>query len=354
LEQVRPGRREGNATVSTIDFLVPNAPFSSEILRVRSIGGAGSSVVYLAEALAKRGHDVCVFNGIGAARQEAGVHWRPFAEAANHAGGEIGIAVSNCTVLNGLHFQTPILWLHNPLKSWTHIRRGNVSAMFKARPLFVVLGEYHSAHVPRWFPSGGRRTIHHGIPDEYFRRTPVPVPPPARAIFTSAPYRGLEWLLKIWPGIKNRVPAARFEVFAPKPHQAEANALRSAPEGVLFRECLSPPALLRELRTARVLLAPGHYDETYCLAAAEATACGVPVVTRGIGALRERVRDGITGFLAASEKEFSARTAELLSDDELWCAMHRNCLSTAELASWDKRAEEWERLFAQHTGPGKR
>jgi hypothetical protein len=44
--------------VTAIDFLHRGAPFSGETLRSGSIGGIESSIVQLAEALARRGHDV--------------------------------------------------------------------------------------------------------------------------------------------------------------------------------------------------------------------------------------------------------------------------------------------------------
>ena len=339
-------RETRGCSVAVIDFLHKDAAFSGETLRSAPIGGTESSVVQLAEALAQRGHDVFVFNGVPAPRHEYGVHWLPYAEASRQARGEIGIAVSNPKVFNGLHFRTHIFWLHNPLKSWRQIKRGNVWPLIKTRPYFVLLGEYHASRVPRWFPSRGRKIIHHGIHEDFFRKVPASAPPLPRAIFTSQPYRGLGWLLDLWPAVTRQVPGASLDVFAPKIHQAAANAERAAPGGVTFRGSIPRSGLIQELLAARVLLIPGHYDETYCLAAAEATAAGVPIVTMGIGALRERVCDGKTGFIASGKDEFAARTAELLSNDELWITMHRNCLSGAKLTGWDKRAEQWERLFA--------
>ena len=336
--------------MSTIDFLHAGMPFSGETLRSQPMGGTESSVVQLAEALAKRGHDVSVFNNIGAPGHEFGVHWRPLADAAGHARGEIGIAVANAKLFNGLSFRSHILWLHNPLKSWRQIRRGNVGPLITRRPVFVLLGEYHKSRVPRWFPSRRRQIIHHGVHEDFFRKEPAPAPAPPRAIFTSQPYRGLDWLLEIWPDIRRQVPAASFEIFAPKVRQAEANAKKAAAGGVSFRGSVARPELVRELTTARVQLIPGHLDETYCLAAAEATAAGVPVVTLGIGSLPERVRDGKTGFIARDRGEFIARTVALLSEDALWSAMHRECLAEAVLTGWDARAAEWEPLFSELPG----
>jgi glycosyltransferase involved in cell wall biosynthesis len=331
--------------VTIIDFLHIGMPFSGGTLRSQSMGGTESSIVQLAEALAQRGHDVNVFNTIATPRHEFGVRWWPFGEAAARARGEIGIAVANPKAFNGLSFRARIFWLHNPLKGWRQIRRGNVGPLLKTRPVFVLLGKYHEAHVPRWLPSSGRTIIHHGVHGDFFREAPPSAPPPPRAIFTSQPYRGLDWLLDLWGAVKRRVPAAAFDIFAPKHHQAEANAKKAALDGVTFRGSVSRPELVRELAAARVQFIPGHRDETYCLAAAEAIASGVPVVTLGTGSLSERVRDGKTGFIAHSREEYITRASALLSDDALWTTMNQACLAEAQLTAWDVRAEEWERLF---------
>jgi glycosyltransferase involved in cell wall biosynthesis len=332
--------------MAAIDFLHRGKPFSGETMRSSSIGGIESSVVQLAEALAKRGHDVAVFNGVPARRFEYGVEWRPIAEAGERTRGDIGIAVASPKAFGGASFRRPVFWLHNPLKSSRVIRRGEVWPLLRARPLIVVLGEYHASRAPKWLPSRGRAILHHGVHEDFFRPEPAFEPPPPRAIFTSQPYRGLDWLLDLWGEIKRRVPEAAFDVFAPKSHQAAANAQRDSLDGVSFRGSIDRAALAHELRAARAQFIPGHRDETYCLAAAEAIASGVPVVTLGVGSLSERVRDGETGFVARNRDEFIAKAAALLSGDGVWSAMHRACLSETSLTTWDKRAAEWESLFA--------
>jgi glycosyltransferase involved in cell wall biosynthesis len=332
--------------VAVIDFLYNGTPFSGETLRIQSMGGTESSIVQLAEALAKRGHNVTVFNAVEAPRREFGVNWRPLSEAAKCTRGKTGIAVSNPKLFNGLAFQSYIFWLHNPFKIWRQIRRGNMGPLVRTRPHLVLLGEYHNAHVPRWFPSNGRTVVHHGVHEAFFRKAPAAVPPGPHAIFTSQPYRGLDWVLALWPEIKRQVPGASLDIFAPKAHQAEKNAQKAVLDGVQFCGSVARPELVKELRNARVLLIPGHRDETYCLAAAEAVAAGVPIVTLGIGSLSERARDGKTGLIAGSRDAFVAGAVSLLSDDSLWGTMHRTCLADAALAGWDARAEEWDELFA--------
>jgi glycosyltransferase involved in cell wall biosynthesis len=276
--------------VAAIDFLYRGAPYSGETMRQASMGGIESSVVQLAEALARRGHDVTVFNGVTQPVDEFGVKWRPIGEASAGARGDIGIAVASPKAFNGTSFRSHFFWLHNPIKSSRAIRRGEVWPLLRTRPTLVLLGDYHKTCAPRWLPASGRAILHHGVHEDFFRKAPAPEPPPPRAIFTSQPYRGLDWVLGLWEEIERRVPSATFDVFAPKSHQAAANAGRHAQSGVSFRGNSARSGLARELMTARVLLIPGHRDETFCLAAAESTAAGAPIVTMGLGALSERVR----------------------------------------------------------------
>jgi glycosyltransferase involved in cell wall biosynthesis len=48
---------------------------------------------------------------------------------------------------------------------------------------------------------------------------------------------------------------------------------------------------------ATVVLCPSRWDEPFGLAAAEAQACGTPVVAFRRGGLAEVIVDGVTGFL---------------------------------------------------------
>jgi glycosyltransferase involved in cell wall biosynthesis len=63
-----------------------------------------------------------------------------------------------------------------------------------------------------------------------------------------------------------------------------------------------PRAVLWEIMArAAVVLCPSRWDEPFGLAAAEAQACGTPVVAFRRGGLSEVIVDGVTGFLVAAD-----------------------------------------------------
>ena len=72
---------------------------------------------------------------------------------------------------------------------------------------------------------------------------------------------------------------------------------RRAEPGVIVRASVSRMALWQVMARAAVVLCPASWDEPFGMVAAEAQACGTPVVAFRRGALAEVVVDRVTGFL---------------------------------------------------------
>ena len=73
---------------------------------------------------------------------------------------------------------------------------------------------------------------------------------------------------------------------------------RSLP-GVRVHPGVARSSLWTAMARAAVVLAPSQWDEPFGMAAAEAQACGTPVVAFRRGGLAEVIADGVTGFLIA-------------------------------------------------------
>ena len=72
---------------------------------------------------------------------------------------------------------------------------------------------------------------------------------------------------------------------------------RRARPGVTIRRAVPRASLWAAMAKAAVVLNPVSWDEPFGMAAAEAQACGTPVVAFRRGGLTEVIADGITGFL---------------------------------------------------------
>jgi glycosyltransferase involved in cell wall biosynthesis len=71
--------------------------------------------------------------------------------------------------------------------------------------------------------------------------------------------------------------------------------------GVTVHPAVPRAALWEIMARAAVVLCPSRWDEPFGLAAAEAQACGTPVVAFRRGGLSEVIVDGVTGFLVPAD-----------------------------------------------------
>jgi glycosyltransferase involved in cell wall biosynthesis len=79
--------------------------------------------------------------------------------------------------------------------------------------------------------------------------------------------------------------------------------------GVAIRPGVTRAALWKVMAHAAVVLCPARWEEPFGMVAAEAQACGTPVVAFRRGALGEVILDGITGFLVAPDDVDAAAEA---------------------------------------------
>ena len=79
--------------------------------------------------------------------------------------------------------------------------------------------------------------------------------------------------------------------------------------GVTLRRGVPRATLWEAMARAGVVLCPSRWDEPFGLAAAEAQACGTPVVAFRRGGLSEVIMDGVTGFLVPPDDVGAAAEA---------------------------------------------
>jgi phosphatidylinositol alpha 1,6-mannosyltransferase len=87
-----------------------------------------------------------------------------------------------------------------------------------------------------------------------------------------------------------------------------------------------------------IFLFPSRTD-TYGNVIQEAAAAGVPAIVTNEGGPRHLVLPGITGFIAESDEEFTARTVELLADQRQRSAMGVAARENMNGVSWDAAFE---------------
>ena len=334
--------------------------FDGRVKDEQPLGGAETAFAGLAEAFAGRGHRVEVVCRCQAPLEWNGVSWTPLADGPTRGVPEAAdLYIANrSNHLIGLcpRARRRVFWIHNParyLLKWRY-----QWPLWRYRPVIVFSGASHLSSYPAWAADGGRQVIPYGITPLFLGAGARTEAPPPRAIFLSNPLRSLDWLLEVWASdIQPMIPAAELHVFAGAAiYGSAAKADRMAPvldqarrlagQGVVLRGPLPKSRLVEEIRQARVFLYRGDEGETFCNAAAEPQAMGLPGVVEDIACMKERVVDGETGFVVRGRAAFARAAVRLLTDDVLWRRMHAEGLARQGRWTWQDAAAGFEALLA--------
>jgi glycosyltransferase involved in cell wall biosynthesis len=146
-----------------------------------------------------------------------------------------------------------------------------------------------------------------------------PYIPTAQIHFSSVPGSGAVFAGRLSPekGAAEAIAIARIagvpiDVFGDRYDAEYARTQidpRSAEPGVALHPGIPQKALWEAMGRAAVVLCPARWEEPFGMVAAEAQACGTPVVAFRRGALDEVILDGVTGFLVAPDDVRAAAEA---------------------------------------------
>ncbi|HSV28850.1 MAG TPA: glycosyltransferase family 1 protein, partial [Candidatus Omnitrophota bacterium] len=187
--------------------------FDGRTLDERPLGGAETSFIEMANALARRGHEVLVCNKCEAEIVHRGVTWRPIAQGVPDTA-DLYVANRGDKLIRLVPAaKKTIFWIHNPagyLLKWRYQWK-----LALRRPVIVFSGASHAGTYPGWAVAGGRETVLYGLTDLFCHASERAAAPPPKVVFTSNPLRSLDWLLDVWEArIRPRVPNAELHVFA--------------------------------------------------------------------------------------------------------------------------------------------
>jgi glycosyltransferase involved in cell wall biosynthesis len=200
------------------------------------------------------------------------------------------------------------------------------------------------------------RVIHDGVETDAFRPLDDTLKVPLRLLFvgnTEDRNKGFRYALEALRIVRESVPARLVAVQRPR----SKNAPRWAEELgvadiVTFLEGLSTRDLVREYNCAQIVISPSLY-EGFGLPAAEAMACGTPIVATTAGALPEVVDNGATGLLVPPGDAPALATAisSLLGDPDSCRAMGMaGVRRVRERFTWEKTARKTVELYEELLG----
>jgi glycosyltransferase involved in cell wall biosynthesis len=310
-------------------------------------GGIEYSTISLAQTLAISGHQVYIATDQQEKSRINHVQWIHHKDVRNLTG--LDVAISNNRI-NSFRLLPSgqikkIVWQHNPFSFEKSIRKKQLAPCIKYRPDIVLVGETHRRTVSHLIPYKKRHVIEHGLGNA-FRCVTVSPDPKKRVVWVSQKQRGLNETLLLWCNhISEQSKDSSFHIFGIRTHELDIREEEIKKFNIVLHPRASKQELAEFYADSRLMIYPGAKDETFCFAAAEAMMAGVPVLTRGIGSLAERVCHGTNGIIEPNSKRYIQAAVKVMEDDDYWRSLRTGALQLRGELTWEECAKKWEAIF---------
>lgn len=320
-----------------------------DIYNNRGVGGAELAMLTWAGVMAKRGHQVRVFNNPRIAGVHDGVEFHPQGHFSTQDSRDVFIAFrSPNPYIRTVKANIKIHWSTDQHTVGQYDRD-----IFPFVDKVVCISPYHVGYFGERYSLTGSKVgyIDLGVLGEDYQVDIERVD--GRCIFCSVPARGLSLLSTYWPEIKRQLPQASLVITsdyslwgtAARNHEFRLETV-GLPD-VIFLGKIPRRELIKQQLRAQALSYPCVYDELFCLSVAECLVAGAYPVTTDMGSLPTTNSWGevIKGnpiaipwrdqFIEGLEQAFALSTQE----------RKRIQAQAIKRFSWDKICTHWETLF---------
>jgi glycosyltransferase involved in cell wall biosynthesis len=315
----------------------------------RGVGGAELSMMTWAETMARRGHQIRVYNNPDTAGDYDDVSYLPQDDFEPNYRRDVLIVYRSPTPdLKNIRAGVKLHW------STDQFTMGNYATdIVPFVDKIICISPYHMAdYHSRYNPPEDKITyIDLGV-----RLQDYPLEMEKvlnRFIFCSVPDRGLTVIRQIWPQIKEALPDATLVITSdyrlwgshPGNHKHRLNLLGC--DGVVFLGAIERHELARHQAQAQIHLFPCTYEELFCISAAECQAVGAHPITSDVGALATTNEFGLIVPGDPQDPAWQRSYVDIviataLDQDRLTDKATAGIKLARQRFDWERICDEWE------------
>lgn len=162
-------------------------------------------------------------------------------------------------------------------------------------------------------------------------------------------YKRVEFLLELFPGIKKKVPGVKLIISGNGQDRRRLEYLarkKGLDKEIVFKGFVSEDEKVELYQRSWVLALPSLM-EGWGLVSMESAACGTPTVGFKVPGVKDAVKDGQSGILVSSKKQFSDAIIQILKDRKLRRKLSSGAVDWSKNFGWDGCAERFIKLLEQ-------
>ena len=302
-------------------------PYTSRDIYSNKIRGAENVVLNLSKELSKLNHEVTVYNNCIGNTKIDNINWHNIKNINDNPHYDLAISNNDIKLFDKINAIKKVAISHSIQPIEKFVRKGQLFAYIKHKPKIALLSEYHKINRNYLLRMFGSFKISWGVDQIFLDASTNNNINNKQAIFTSYTDRNLNLLIEIWKEkIFTKDNNLKLLITPLDNDYSQFN--------IINRKFGDKSNLITDILSSRVFLIPGHKAELYCIAAEEARELCVPIITLGIGCLKERVEHEKTGFVAKNKDEFADYTFQLFNDEILWNKIRNNLLLLRGSKKW--------------------
>ncbi len=256
---------------------------------------------------------------------------------------DIIISSNDPNIFNRFKFSKKILWMHNTLSIEKSLRKKKFFSIIKNKISAVFVSKYLKDKTSKIYFFNKRIIINNFLSKKFqiqnlnYKRKKI-------IVWSVQRERGLDntiqmWIKKIYP--KN--PKLNFYIYGVDKNKYKNKMKYLKNFNIHFFGRVSKDKL-RNIYTKSLAMICLGYDETFCLNALEANACGLPLLTFGKTALKDYAINNYNSFIIKNFYDLSKKI-ELISNEKINQKVIINSFNKAQKYRLEKIVKLWINLI---------
>jgi glycosyltransferase involved in cell wall biosynthesis len=317
--------------------------YTGEDINGKIVRGTEASLILLAEQFASMNLNVDFCNCIDTAKQVNGVNYFNKNKITKKKLYDLAIVISDANEFNRVNSIKRAIFSNSNQPLEKFLRKKQLIPFLKFKPILITLCDYQFQKRSFLTSFYGKKTIPITV-DPKFLNVEIDenYVPEKKVVYNIRSNRNLDKLIEIW--CEKIFPFNNeFKLYITPELINYNNVLRK--NNIFLRSIGTRQEMIDELKNYRALTYLGHKSDIFTLTAEEAIKLCLPVITFGIGSLKERVTHMETGFIAKNDQDFANHTIKLLNDDMFYLDMKKKMKLRRKDNNWEIIANEWLRFF---------